>query len=113
MIKISILKRDNLIFGLNYDGHANSNKYGHDIVCAGISAQVMMAINGIGEILKIPVNVDADFENGGYLKFTLDRATQEEIIKAQVLLETLVLGIKGIMYDNNNDKYITLIEEEV
>lgn len=34
--------------GFTATGHANSNEYGHDLVCAGVSAIIMGSLNWFG-----------------------------------------------------------------
>ena len=38
MIKINCIRHDNKLVEISVKGHANSDQYGKDLVCAGISA---------------------------------------------------------------------------
>ncbi len=110
MIRVKIFERSGKIIGFSYKGHAGYADYPNDIVCAGVSAQLMMAYNGLEEILKVPMKMDMD-DDGGRLEFRLSEYTEEELEKSQIIMETLKLGLLGIeaQYKAN----ITLKEEEV
>lgn len=110
MIKVTIKKSSGRLLGFTYEGHADYADHGQDIVCAGVTAQLMMAYNGLEEILGIPMSLDMAAE-GGYLSFAINTSQAPEIERAQVIMETLKLGLSGIkqQYEEN----ITLIEEEV
>ena len=47
MITARFFKRDGLYCGFIVSGHAGTDVYGKDIVCAGVSSAVMLAINTI------------------------------------------------------------------
>ena len=93
-----------------YNGHADFDDYGKDIVCAAVTAQCMMVYNGLDEVMKIKNRIDMDNE-GGYLSVSIDSSSLKEKKDAQVLMETLLLGIKAI--ELQYGKIIKLIEEEV
>lgn len=93
-----------------YNGHADFDDYGKDIVCAAVTAQCMMVYNGLDEVMKIKNRIDMDNE-GGYLSVSIDSSSLKEKKDAQVLMETLLLGIKAI--ELQYGKFIKLIEEEV
>lgn len=108
MIKIKCFTSKNKIIGFEYEGHAGYDEYGKDIVCSAITAQIMMIYNGLKEVQNIPLNLSMD-EDGGYLKFSLEN--EEDIDKAELLMETLYLGLEGIKIQYED--YITLNKEEV
>lgn len=93
-----------------YNGHADFDDYGKDIVCAAVTAQCMMVYNGLDEVMKIKNRIDMDNE-GGYLSVSIDSSSLKEKKDAQVLMETLLLGIKAM--EMQYGKFIKLIEEEV
>lgn len=110
MIEVRFLRKSGDLIGFTYDGHADYDEYGKDIVCAAVTAQCMMVYNGLDEIMKIRNKIDID-QNGGYLSVSIDSASLEEKKKAQILMETLLLGIRAIELQHGN--IIKLIEEEV
>lgn len=109
MVNVTIKEHKGKILGFTYEGHAGYAKHGSDIVCSALTAQIMMTINGITDVLNKPIDLSYD-NDGGYLSFTLDNKTSEDKT-VQVLLKTLKLGIENLLVENGN--YITLIKEEV
>lgn len=56
MIKVNILKENNLISNIKISGHSGYAEYGSDIVCAAVSSIVTTTINGIlsiNETIKV------------------------------------------------------------
>lgn len=49
MVTAKFLKKQGLYAGFIISGHAGSAEYGQDIVCAGVSSAVMLAVNTITE----------------------------------------------------------------
>lgn len=110
MIKVSFERQSGLLTKFTYDGHAGYDDYGKDIVCAAVTAQCMMVYNGLNEIMKIENELVLE-EDGGYLSVDIQKASLEKKKEAQILMETLLLGIKAILLQY--EKFIKLIEEEV
>lgn len=78
-------------------GHADHGDYGKDIVCAGVSAVSIGAINGIEALAGFTPQVDADEVNGGHMLVEATGATTgEQNHIAQILLENLVLSVQSI-----------------
>ncbi|MGB4588694.1 MAG: ribosomal-processing cysteine protease Prp [Clostridiaceae bacterium] len=110
MIEVRFLRKSGNLVAFTYNGHADFDDYGKDIVCAAVTAQCMMVYNGLDEVMKIKNRIDMDNE-GGYLSVSIDSSSLKEKKDAQVLMETLLLGIKAI--ELQYGKFIKLIEEEV
>ena len=110
MIQVRFIRESGLLTQFIYDGHADYDDYGKDIVCAAVTAQCMMVYNGLNEIMKIKNELVLN-DNGGYLSVNIQKASLSEKKEAQILLETLLLGIKAILLQY--EKFINLIEEEV
>lgn len=110
MIEVRFLRKSGFLVAFTYDGHADYDEYGKDIVCAAVTAQCMMIYNGLDEVMKIRNKIDLN-NDGGYLSVSIDGASPDEKKEAQVLMETLLLGIKAIELQHGN--FIKLIEEEV
>ena len=47
MIRIKVIKQNNLIKNITFKGHANYSEYGSDIVCAAASATYLCTVNAI------------------------------------------------------------------
>lgn len=75
-------------------GHTNAEESGNDIVCAGVSAIVGTALFGLKDIVGIKSGID---QKDGYVYFCLPLGLNpDDEIKAQLLLKSMVLGIKKI-----------------
>ncbi|MGG5315478.1 ribosomal-processing cysteine protease Prp [Enterococcus sp. AZ072] len=93
------------IVSFELSGHAQSGEYGHDIVCAGVSALAISTVNGIDSLAGTQPTIDADEVEGGYLYIELaEGLTQEQTNITQILLENLLLGLQAI--EQENDQYI-------
>lgn len=90
-------------------GHANAASYGEDIVCAAVSVLSQTTILGLHEIAEIETSYEV---KSGYLTCQLPAVLKaEERQKANLLLETMVLGLKNLMVSYSD--YITLHDKEV
>lgn len=81
------------IHAFELTGHAGYADSGQDIVCAGISALGIAACNGLEHFLSTPPKVQ---EADGYLACKLIGIPEQELEKAQWILQTMVLGIEQI-----------------
>lgn len=74
MLKVEVIYKNDLISSITVKGHANSAEYGHDLVCAAVSAILLggmraldennfsfKELSGLGSIncLSLPSNRDA------------------------------------------------------
>lgn len=91
------------------EGHSEFAKRGKDIVCAAVSAVAQTAALGLVRIAGIQVG----YEIGeAYFECVLPEDIGEEARKkADVILETMVLGIKE--FDEQYGQYIRISEVEV
>ena len=74
-------------------GHANFAPYGQDIVCAGVSALSIAAVNGLEHFLSVAPQVE---ETEGFLTCVLSELDERELEQAQWILQTMRLGIEEI-----------------
>lgn len=86
-------------------GHAGYADKGSDIICAATSILVINMINSIEKFS------DSTVEIGGG-EVTSIRFIDEPDEKANVLMDSLVLGLTGIMNEYGK-KYLKLVFEEV
>ena len=77
-------------YGFEISGHALSDVYGRDLVCAGASAVAFGTVNAINHITGITPQIEQGAE-GGYLlvKLPIDLDTETDD-KLQVILNTMV-----------------------
>jgi uncharacterized protein YsxB (DUF464 family) len=97
------------IKGFNIKGHAGASKNGeYDMVCAAISAVCYTALGGLEELC----GVNTYKESEGNLTMTLpDNMTDETWAKAQIILETMEIGLKQI--ENEYSRHIQVSFKEV
>ncbi len=78
-------------------GHADSGPYGHDLVCAAVSALTIGTANNLSRIASIEPEIDADEEEGGFLEVVLPQVDEETHLEtAQILLANLYFSLLDI-----------------
>ena len=108
MIKTTFYKNSNdKIIGFSVNGHAGYANSGRDIICAGVST---LTINTINSVEAFTDNVyKTDVDESGSIKF---RFTGDSDEKGQLLMQSLELGMLGIMKDYGK-KYVEVHYKEV
>ena len=101
MIKVKISKAGTTFKSLEVKGHAGSGPYGHDLVCAAVSAVITGGLNN----LKAPKDYDIKLEEG----YSLLKANKEVSAHDAVVIETIICGLKTIAEDNSD--FITIKAE--
>ena len=98
MIKINIYQEENFINKVIINGHANSDEYGKDLVCAGVSSIVTGTINAINELKG---KVDYDINEGfSEINFAKDN-------ESQTIAKTMIIQLKTI--EESNKKNVKII----
>jgi uncharacterized protein len=123
MIKIRILKKDDLRLGFKIEGHALSKaeieKSGnaYDLICNSVSVLSQSTLIGMEEVLKLKIKYEI---NDGFLHINLSNLKEQEIEKSQVLLltfeksiESLIESLKLTFGSKKDSEYIRLLKEEV
>ncbi|MGH4139274.1 ribosomal-processing cysteine protease Prp [Clostridium sp.] len=110
MIKVEFVKSLGKIVSFKIKGHAapKEEQLDVDLICCAVSAISQTTVIGIEEVLKIKVKYEI---KDGFLNLNLEGQTLEDIERCQVLLETMMLGLKSIEIIYSN--YIKLETEEV
>uniref|UniRef100_UPI004055D19D ribosomal-processing cysteine protease Prp n=1 Tax=Agathobacter sp. TaxID=2021311 RepID=UPI004055D19D len=109
MIEITIFQNQNHeVTGFLCGGHAGYSEHGKDVICAGVSALVVNAINSIETFTSCPFTLDVEEETG-----LIDFSFTEEISQdAALLVDSMILGLQGIQTNYGNE-YIILNFKEV
>jgi hypothetical protein len=110
MIKIKI-NRDNSqnITSFSVKGHAYAAEPGRDIVCASVSILTQTAALALYEVADIDIIYEMD---DGWLYCQIPEKLEEGTRqKANVILDTMLVGIKGTM--EMYPDYIKLLDKEV
>jgi len=110
MTKATIYRSKNGdITGFDIRGHAGSANNGEfDMVCAAISAVAYTALGGLDEICCVNTYKESD---GNLRMFLPDNMASDAWTRAQIILETMEIGLKQI--ENEYSRYIQVITKEV
>jgi uncharacterized protein YsxB (DUF464 family) len=102
MIKVRIVKNNNIIDSIHCNGHANYADYGKDIVCASFSTMIITTINAILEFDK-----DA-------ISYTDTNDLKIINIKKDNITNSLLNNLVNMIYElkENYDKNINIKEED-
>ena len=87
---------DGALTGYRASGHTGYAEAGSDIVCAAVSALTQTTLNGLREVLKAPVVFEIDDEAATLEARLSPQASEEQVQKAQLLLQTLLEGLRAI-----------------
>ena len=110
MVKVEFVRSSGKIVSFRIKGHAmpKEKQLDIDLICSAISAISQTTVIGIEEVLKIRAKYVID---DGFLNLNLEDQILEDIERCQVLLETMILGLKSV--EITYGKYIKLETEEV
>ena len=95
MIYITLIKNKNKIVSLEATGHSGYAESGKDIVCSAVSAITQTLILGLEKVEKLKVEKLID-ENIPHLYVGIKGLTEQEINKAQTLMQTAAIGLKDV-----------------
>ncbi|HHW56904.1 MAG TPA: ribosomal-processing cysteine protease Prp [Clostridia bacterium] len=110
MIRIEIGKNSKGdIYKFSIKGHAGYGEYGKDIVCAAVSAISQTAILGLENLRS--VKIKKKIREGDLEVVIVEKGCEEDNIRLNAILETMVMGLKDIAEDY--PIHVKVIEEEV
>lgn len=101
MIKVKIYRQDknNYITAFEISGHAGSGPYGHDLVCAAVTAVSFGAVNAVIKLCDIDPFIEQS-DDGGYLYVSLPYDLKQDImVKANLLFEGMLISLQTIERD--------------
>lgn len=107
MIKVSVKQKNNQIISLKITGHANSAKYGKDLVCAGVSTAGVGAMNMLVKKGFLDNNLGTIEVDEGYIYVVVN---QDDDV-CQVVLETLLVTLETM--EEDYEKFIKISKVEV
>lgn len=112
MIKIEFKRQDGNIVSYEVNGHAEYEAHSEvvydDVVCGVVSNLAQVTILGVNEILKLSADYAAE---DGHIALDVSNKSKEDIEKCQILLETMLLGLRNL--EISYSKYIKVTEKEV
>ncbi|MBR2569828.1 MAG: ribosomal-processing cysteine protease Prp [Paenibacillus sp.] len=104
MIRVTITRNpDGLIDSFTIRGHAGFAPHGEDIVCAGVSAVTVGAVNAIEALTG--VSLDSKVKDGFLNGFVPRLQDTRQIEQVQLLLESMIVSLKTI-----EDSYGTYLQ---
>ena len=109
MIKIRVKRKSGKIVEIIASGHSGYAERGKDIICAAVSAVVQTGFLGVNNINSKQVKINRDDEDG-FISLKILKFSEKDMEKAQIILDTMILGLKDIELDNK--KYLKLEEED-
>ena len=110
MTHVTIFRNeDKECVGFQIEDHAGYADQGEDIVCAAISMLVINTINSIEVFAEDEVSLISDEENA-MISYHLMKSPSKE---AELLLNSMILGLQNMVDDENYTEYIDLTFEEV
>ncbi|MEN2765862.1 ribosomal-processing cysteine protease Prp [Ornithinibacillus xuwenensis] len=106
MIHVTVFRDKNQIKSFELSGHAESGPYGYDLVCAGVSAVSIGAVNAVMKLCGTDLAIEQGRE-GGYLHVTIPESIPIDLMeKVQLLFEGMVVSLETIERDYK--QFITL-----
>ncbi len=109
MTRISVYRKGKSIVKYVVKGHTGYADSGADIVCSAVSAIATHTLNGLTDVVKIPVGYEVD---DAYLECIVpDNISEEERKQSDILLEAMYLTFKNL--EEQYKEYITIIDMEV
>ena len=95
MTKVIVSKKEGHIVSVDCKGHSGYAPEGEDIVCAALSAVVQTAVLGVLRVAGAKADYRTD-EDKGSLKLTIKEADEEKRRECDIILETMLLGVKDL-----------------
>ncbi|AYD41013.1 ribosomal-processing cysteine protease Prp [Clostridium fermenticellae] len=93
MVNVEFVKKSGNFVSARLKGHAESTNQEFDMVCSAVSVISQTILIGMLEVLK--VNAEYTIDNG-FLDFSIERLSDENIEECQVLIKTMLLGLKNL-----------------
>lgn len=108
MINVTVYQnKENECVGFTTSGHAGYADAGYDIICAGVSVLTINCINSIDAFCDIEYSLDTEQEDG-LIDFRLNSPAVGDV---KLLIDSLILGLKGIQNDYGNEYLIIDFKE--
>ena len=113
MIKAKIIiNKAKDITSVSVMGHADSNDYGEDIICAAVSIYLTNTINTLTELVKVEDFIEYEIGEGHFLlNVYYDNLSLKKKKETTLILESLKLALTSV--EDSYGKYIKIVTEEV
>ena len=102
MIQVNILRdRNEVVKGIDINGHAGYAEYGQDVICAAVSALVLNMANSVETFTDDHFEGSVG-EDGGSFSFSFPDKISSE---SQLLMKSLILGLENFDSGRCNDMF--------
>ena len=109
MIQVNILRdRNEVVKGIDINGHAGYAEYGQDIICSAVSVLALNMANSVEQFTDDHFEGSVS-EDGGQFSFLFPDSMSPE---SQLLMKSLILGLTNIR-DEYGAEYINIRFKEV
>lgn len=96
MTRVTLYRSNGHYKGFEFDGHADYDAFGYDIVCAATSILSQTCVNALIGLVKLDIMLTAD-EDSGYLNVKLPIGlTVQQFMQSDLLIEAMKMGLEGI-----------------
>ena len=107
MIKVTIKSQNHSIKEIQVLGHADSNEYGKDLVCAGVTTCCVGIANSLDQYHFLDQHMGTIDLKEGFFEIKVNHCDE----KIQVVLETLVTILETI--EESQSQYMKITKMEV
>jgi len=77
-------------------GHAGYAEKGKDVICAAVSAVAQTAILGLEAVTGLTISYSIEDDSGSLHCKVIEAKNQEARIRADAIVEAMILGLKSI-----------------
>ncbi|KAI4444267.1 ribosomal-processing cysteine protease Prp [Schaedlerella arabinosiphila] len=110
MIRITIYVNEHHVYtGFDVKGHAEFSDPGKDVVCAAVSMLVINTMNAMEAFTEDETSHVSD-EEEGTIEFRFRRRPSHD---ADLLINTMILGLESLEENSEYEPYIDIIFKEV
>ena len=96
MITAVLYREGENLTGCRLEGHSGWAESGRDIVCAAASILGCTSVNALESVCGVIPAITEYNEDNGVLAFELPAMTEDENEKAQIVMKTLMQGLKDL-----------------
>jgi len=104
MIKVEVVRKNQLIQEITISGHADSGPKGYDLVCAAVSSIATGALNALDQIASKDVQLELTDNPDAMIKIKVLQNKDD----SQLLLNMLLIQLRTV--EEDQQKYIHIKE---
>lgn len=93
MINVNYFTKCGYIVGFDMCGHAESDEYGKDIICAAVSSAAYLTANTVTDVINASAEVSVD-EEVGSMRLWIRK--EEDVKKCDDIMKGFVLHMKSL-----------------